>query len=204
MVNELPIPKDQLQTLYAAGKSMTNIATCLNCSVHKVAYWMNKYNIKRRSFSEAVYLAENPNGDPFNIKTKLSPIEERLYGLGLGIYWGEGEKTSKGKVRVANSDPNLILIFREFLTSICRVTPSKIHYYLICFNDSNTSNVRSYWANQLKTTEDKFGKIVQIAPQGKGTYRKKSQCGVCILEVSNIKLKSWVMQELKKVNQMPT
>lgn len=183
---------------------MMDIAKYLNCSVHKVVYWMDKYKIQRRSFSEAVYLAENPNGDPFNIRTKLSPIEERLYGLGLGIYWGEGEKISKGKVRVSNSDPNLITVFREFLISICQVTHSRIHYYLICFNDSNTHAVKSYWANQLQTTEDKFGKIVQIAPQGKGTYRKKSQYGVCILEVSNIKLKAWVMQELNKLSQMPT
>ncbi|MDE2589247.1 MAG: hypothetical protein KGL95_06235 [Patescibacteria group bacterium] len=160
---------------------------------------MEKYKINRRSMSEAVYLAENPNGDPFNIKTTLSPSEERLFGLGIGIYWGEGEKTSKGHMRVTNSDPNLILVFRKFLLSICQVTPSRIHYYLICFNDSLPEKAAMYWAKILEISPENFGKIVQIAPQGKGTYKRKSQYGVCTIGVANTKLKSWMMQELSKI-----
>lgn len=182
---------------------MMDISKHLNCSVHKVVYWMDKYNIPRRSLSEAVYLAENPNGDPFNIKLNLSPIEQRLFGLGMGIYWGEGEKTSKGSVRVANSDPNLLLSFREFLISLCQVPLDRIHYYLICFNDSNVQEVATYWSKILNISEEKFGKIVQIAPQGKGTYKKKSQSGVCTIQVSSTKLKAWIMQELQKLNNVP-
>ena len=203
MVNVSPIPQEQLMSLYASGKSMMDISKQLNCSVHKVVYWMTKYKIPRRSISEAVYLAENPGGDPFKIKTDLSISEERLFGLGLGIYWGEGEKVSTGHVRVANSDPSLLLNFRNFLLSICRVTPSRIHYYLICFNDSDPKEVAAYWAKILEISEDKFGKIVQIGPQEKGTYRKKSKYGVCVIDATNIKLKSWIMQEIDKLNKVP-
>jgi len=199
MVNDLPISQEQLSTLYASGKSMMDISKHLECSVHKVVYWMSKYGIKRRSFSEAVYLAENPNGDPFQIKTLLSPEEKFLYGLALGIYWGEGEKISRGHVRVTNSDPYVILSFRKFLNTICRVDPSRIHYYLICFNDSVIDDVSSFWARMLEISKDKFGKIVQIKPQGKGTYKKKSKYGVCTIDVTNTKLKLWVMQELEKL-----
>lgn len=195
--------KENLFSLYQSGQSMTEIAKRLNCSIHKIVYWMDKFNIPRRSFSDAVYLKANPNGDPFKIKTSLIDHEQILYGLGLGLYWGEGEKVSKGKVRVANSDPNLLLAFRNFLITICQVTISRIHYSLICFNDSNPQAVSKYWSKILEISEEKFGKIVQIAPQGKGTYQRKSKYGVCIIEVSNTKLKSWMMQELKKLYITP-
>jgi len=182
---------------------MADIAKNLNCSIHKIVYWMDKFNIPRRSFSDAVYLKANPHGDPFKIKKQLSDKELILYGIGIGIYWGEGEKVSKGKVRVANSDPKLILAFRNFLIKICQVTLSRIHYSLICFNDSNVKDVGTYWSKVLEISEEKFGKIVQIAPQGKGNYRRKSQYGVCIIEISNTKLKNWVMHELKKLQISP-
>lgn len=188
-----------ISSLYASGKSMTEIAQIMGCSVHKIAYWMSKMHIKRRSHSEATYVKENPLGDPFKIKVSLSPAEHELYGLGLGIYWGEGEKVSKGHVRVANSDPALILKFREFLGGICQVNLQRVHYSIVCFNDSNPEEVSSYWSKILKISPKEFGKIVQIPTQGKGTYKKKSRFGVCTLIVNNTKLKSWILFELEKL-----
>lgn len=121
----------------------------------------------------------------------------------MGIYWGEGDRISKGRVCVANTDPNLIRVFRDFLTMNCQVIPSRIHYYIICFKDSKPNEVLEYWSKVLEISEDKFGKIVQIAHQGKGTYRRKSQYGVCTILVSNIKLKQWLMNELNKLNVLP-
>ncbi len=72
---------------------------------------MTKYGIPRRNRSEATYIKRNPKGDPFHIKTNLNNKEKILYGLGLGIYWGEGTKVNREAVRVGNSDPNLIKIF---------------------------------------------------------------------------------------------
>jgi hypothetical protein len=63
--------------------------------------------------------------------------------------------------------------------------------------------VRSHWANILVVPEGKFGTIVQVPKQGKGTYKKKSQYGVCTITVSNIKLKRWLMDEIKKNAHMP-
>ncbi len=200
-MNKNPPSNESLLGLYSQGKSMSDIANYLHCSVNTVVYWMNKYGIKRRGLSDALYLKLNPSGDPFNIKTELSMQDSFLFGLGLGIYWGEGEKTSKGKVRVANSDATLILNFRRFLKEICQVFPERLNYSIISFNDSNVTEVRKYWSGILEISGNKFGKIVQIPPQGKGTYKKKSQYGVCIIEVSNIKLKRWMMEALSKFKQ---
>lgn len=200
MVNN-SIPQDLLESLYNSGRSMAEIAHVLNCSIHKVVYWMDKYSLRRRSHSEASYMKANPNGDPFQIKEKLNTKEMFLYGLGIGIYWGEGEKVSKNAVRVANTDPHIIKTFTKFLLNICGLEKRKLLYNLICFNDSDPEEVKNFWAKELEISPEKFGKIVQIAAQGKGTYRKKSKFGVCIVIVGNIKLKAWIMNQIQKVYQ---
>lgn len=197
----MTIPKNELGNLYSSGKSMSQIAKSLNCSPNKIVYWMKKYNIKRRTRSEATYLSSNPNGDPFNLDNinSLSKEEIFLYGLNIGLYWGEGEKTTKHAIRVTNSDPYVIIRFRDFLINICKLDPSKIKYYLISFNDIDQNTAKEYWANLLEISPDKFGKIVEIPSQGKGTYKKKSRYGVCTIYAGNIKLKSWILNEIEKV-----
>lgn len=188
-----------LEISYKSGKSMQDISRQLNCSVHKVVYWMDKYDLKRRTRSEATYIKANPSGDPFKIKIKLSPREKTLYGLGLGIYWGEGNKVTPHAVSVSNTDSKIIKVFIRFLEIICNVRKDKIKYSLVCFNNSNLQEVAGYWSEQLSVNFQEFGKIVQIPPQGKGTYRNKSGYGVCAVRVNNIKLKSWIMSEIDKI-----
>ena len=190
------ITKKLLQNLYLSGKSLTEIGETLGYSPHKVVYWMNKHHLSRRSRSDAQYTKLNPHGDPFKIKKPSSLKEALMFGLGLGIYWGEGNKSSPHTVRVSNTDPQLIRTFREFLIQICNVKISKIQYSLVCFNDINPDAAVEYWSKQLGVSSQKFGKIVQIPKQGKGTYKKKSQFGVCSITFGNIKLKSWIMQQI--------
>ena len=194
------LDKSILGASYKSGKSMKEISRLLNCSEHKVVYWMDKYAIKRRTRSEATYIKANPDGDPFKIKKKLSPEEEILFGVGLGIYWGEGNKVTPHIVSVGNTDLRIIKVFIKFLEIICNVRKDKFKYSLICFNDSNPRQVADHWSQYLNINPQKFGKIVQIPSQGKGTYRKKSQFGVCAVSVCNIKLKAWIMSELERVS----
>ncbi len=202
-MNDTQIREDSLSTLYNSGKSMFEIAQYYNCSPHKIVYWMDKFNIKRRSRSEAGYIKLNPNGDPFNIKTEFNLYDTFLYGIGLGIYWGEGEKVSRNSLRVANTDPYILITFSKFLKTICNVKSEKMRYSLVCFNDIDENVAKAYWSKILKISEDKFGKIVNIPTQGKGKYKRKSQFGVCTLTVSNTKLKTWIMEEIDKIKNPP-
>lgn len=201
------VPKELLESLYLSGKSMPDIAKHLKCSVHKVVYWMTKHGITRRTWSESVYLKRNPKGDPFKIIENFTLESMFLFGLGLGIYWGEGEKASEHRVRVANTDPALLRMYRKFLLEICQLEEKRLSYSIICFNDSNPEEAKLYWAKELTINPNKFGKIVQIAPQGKGTYKRKSQYGVCTLTVGSITLKIWLLKqfnELKELSYLPT
>ena len=200
MENKL-ISKKELESLYFSGLSMADMSVSFKCSIHKVVYWMDKDGIKRRTRSEATYIKLNPDGDPFSIKQNLNPEEVFLFGAALGIYLGEGDKRSH-QVRVTNTDPGTIRIFINFLLKICRVRREKLHYSIICFNDTDPNIAKAYWEKELGVEGYKFGKIVQIPPQGKGTYKRKSQFGVCTVTVGNIKLKAWIMGEIDKVGNL--
>ena len=198
MYNNSVVSKSRLTELYNSGHSMAEIAKTLNCSQNKIVYWMNKYQVKKRSRREATYVKRNPNGDPFLIKEDLTKEEMFLLGLGIGIYWGKGEKVSVNAIRVANTDPNIIKTFIKFLLEICQLERRKLSYSIVCFNDSDPDEAKIHWAEKLRISEEKFGRIVQIPTQGKGSYKRKSQFGVCTLAVSNPKLKSWIMEQIKK------
>lgn len=190
----------ELKKQYFRGKSMAEIAQMNNCSIHKVVYWMDKYEIKRRSWSEATYVKRNPRGDPFRVKERLTAHEKFLLGLGMGIYWGEGDKVTRNQIRVSNTDPRVLKTFVVFLRKICQLKKRKITYSIICFNDTNPDTARNFWARELKISPEKFGKITQIPTQGKGTYRRKSKFGVCSAQASNIKLKRWLMNQIASVS----
>lgn len=192
-----PPTKEFLKKLYSSGKSMMQITNETQYSDHTVRYWMAKYNIKRRSRSEAAYQRANPNGDPFKIKNKLTSSDKFLMGLGLGIFWGEGTKTNKNSVRVTNTNPQLILKFRQFLLEICGVEPWKVQYALISFKNIPVHKTLNYWSDELSIPKSKFTKVVKIPSLGKGTYMKKSSHGVCTIIVNNLKLKVWVDKQLE-------
>jgi len=69
--------KEEIISFYQRGLSMQEISDKTGRSLHQVIHCLNKYNIPRRSPSEAAYLKWNPNGDPFKLKINL--IKMKLY-----------------------------------------------------------------------------------------------------------------------------
>jgi hypothetical protein len=182
-------------------KSAAEIANLTSYSENGVNYWLRKYNIKKRNISDAIYLKHNPEGDPFKIKTKFNRKEGELKSLGLGIYWGEGDKSPNNtSVRVGNTDPFLIKKFREFLRKIYQAKEEKFSYGLILFNDIKESKAVNFWKKHLGIKRKQLGKITIIPPQGKGTYKKKSEHGVLTVSFTNKKLKEHILENIKNYN----
>lgn len=193
--------KREIEKLYKRGFSLEEISGKIGFSSHFIRYWMDKDGIPRRSRSEAAYVKWNPNGDPFKIKLRLSKKEEALKGLGLGLYWGEGDKSPNNtSVRLGNTDPILIKRFREFLIKICGVDQAKIKYNLMIFNDGNVDDAVSFWRKHLGIHKKQLGKITVIPPQGKGTYKRKNMFGVLMIIVNNKKLKERILEMIEAIN----
>ncbi len=196
----MPIPKSDLFQLYVVEKkSMYEIATLLNCSIHKVEYWLKKYDIDRRNQSDANYAKYNPGGDPFRIKDNLSLEEEKLYSLAIGLYWGEGGKTNYQSTRLTNSDPAMIRVYYTFLTTICQIKPSKIHFHLQTFKDNSIAYAKKYWSDKLNITPNLVNTSTPISSQGNGTYKRINPYGVMTIGVYNTHFRTWMMEQLKKL-----
>lgn len=195
------LKKGKLESLYKSGLSIKEISDSQKIPYWTVRYWMSRYGIERRSWSDATYFKRNPEGDPFKVKTHLNKEEIGLKNLGLGIYWGEGDKSlNNTSVRLGNIDPFLIKKFREFLLRIYLVKKEKIQYGLILFNDINELEAIKFWVNHLDIKKEQLGKIVIIPPQGKGTYKRKSQYGVLSIIFTNKKLKGIILEEIKNIH----
>lgn len=180
-------------------KSMQDIAEVLECSLHQVQYWLRKHKIQTRNRSEALYIKNNPDGDPFAVKQSFDKQDLVLLGLGLGLWWGEGSKLHKGTIRLGNTDPRLIKKFVSFLTDILGVKKEKIRYGLQVFSDMDPVEAKKFWLETLGISVQQMLPSVVVTPTGKiGTYRKKSRYGVLTVYCANIKLRSIFDQLMEK------
>lgn len=189
-----------LTDLYVNQKlSSAQISRYLQCSNNKVNYWLAKYEIKKRTISDAVYELRNPGGDPFSIKQPKTLQQGILFGLGLGIYWGEGLKRGKGGVRLTNTDARMVNFFINFLEKFCGVNKSKLRFSLQIFEDITQEKALTYWIKELGVGKDQFYKTIISKVRGSGTYKYKSEHGVVIVYFNNVKLKKIILDMIEKI-----
>lgn len=191
------ITKEVLLDLYVAKRmSVKAIADRLGYSRRGVKYWMDKHEIKTRSLSDAVYTWHHPNGDPFAFIPPKTKEEHQLFGLGLGLYWGEGTKANKGSVRLGNTDPEMIKVFMNFLIKFFSLERSDFRFGLQIFSDITEKDALDFWAKKLKISRSQFYKTM-ITPSGSvGTYRKKSKYGVLTIYYNNTKVRDMLVSFL--------
>ena len=195
-MNSLIVSKGSLKNLYLnKKKSSAEIADIFRCSEHKINYWIKKFGIPKRSMSDAMYAKHNPNGDPFKIKNIATIKDAELFGLGLGLYWGEGNKKSKNSIRLGNTDPKIIKTFLRFLINIFRIKKEKLRFGLQIFDDMNEKEMLKFWTNQLKEfnmSREQFFKVIITPSRSLGTYKEKSKFGVMTVHFCNTKLKNLI------------
>ena len=193
------ISVEELKKYYLEDKlSSFEISKKLKCSVSGVNYWLSRYGIPKRSISEAVYNKRNPKGDPFSVRSPQTIEEGILYGLGLGLYWGEGNKRNTNSLRLANTDPQLIKKYIEFLVTIYSIDEKKLKFGLQVFGDINEEEALNFWVKALKVSRKQFQKVVHIEKRGKGTYKHRAKYGVLIVYFNNKKLRDIICQAIEK------
>ena len=200
-VSGLPntLSKEALFDLYVNKKqSAFVISRHFGCSMNKVNYWINKYNIKKRTISEAIYQLKNPSGDPFLIKQPKTLEQGILFGLGLGIYWGEGLKRGRGGVRITNTDSKMVRKFINFLEKFCGIDRNKLRFSIQIFKDIVPKKALDYWTNELGAKKEQFYKTIISKVRGRGTYKYKSEYGVVIVYFNNIRLKKIILEMIEK------
>ena len=196
----VPMNKNILINLYVVKKlSSSEIAKKLNCSINKINYWLSIYKIQKRTISEAIYQQHNPKGDPFLFNHPINQKEIFLFGLGLGLFWGEGSKRNIHSVRLSNSDPLLVKKFIEFLVNIYKIDKNKLRFQLQTYDDLSVNKLLSFWAKHLSVKVTQFCKTTVLKRRGEGTYKNKMKYGVVVLYFSNMKLRNLLCSQIANI-----
>jgi hypothetical protein len=182
-------------------KSVREIAHQFGCSESRVNYWLKKYKIPKRSISEAIYQSHNPTGHPFTLKKLKTSKDFFLFGLGVGLYWGEGTKSNLNSVRLGNTDPDLLKNFILFLEKLYGIKKDKLRFGVQVFTDLAPAVCLKYWCSTLDISPQQFYKPVISKSQSRGTYRRKAQYGVITIYFNNTKLRDILTGEIEKLRR---
>jgi hypothetical protein len=197
------INKKKIELMYTRqGKSVNDIAKIYGCSISKINYWFKKFKIKKRNISEAIYKKHNGMKDPFIYVAPKTVDDIFLFGLGLGLYWGEGTKSNKNSVRLGNTDPCIIRSFIRFLKKVYNIDSKKLKYGLQVFNDVNPATALSFWMKELNADKTQFQKVIVSSVRGPGSYKIKSRFGVLTIYFHNMKLKKILIQEIENIKKI--
>lgn len=183
-------------------KSVAEIAQTYGCSEHKVNYWLDKHGISKRSISEAIYAKRNPHGDPFLFRGPRNKRDAFLYGLGVGLYWGEGNKKNKLSVRLGNTDPLLIKKFIQFMTEVYLIETSKLRFWLQIFGDMSEKETLNFWIKTLNISRNQFSKTTVTPSGGVGTCREKTTHGVLSVYFHNKKLRDSIVGAVENIDEV--
>ena len=82
---------------YKKGNSVKEISDMFSLSTRKVRELLSNNHIIIRNHKEASYIKNNKAGDPFDILTVLTPEEEHLKAMALGLYLTEGNTKNKNR-----------------------------------------------------------------------------------------------------------
>ncbi|MEJ0053756.1 MAG: hypothetical protein WDN10_03480 [bacterium] len=121
-----------------------------------------------------------------------------LFIAGLMLYWGEGDKTTKSQVRLANTDPELIRLFVVFLKNVCNIPEEKVWVSILTYPDIDDEANRRYWSQASGVPLDKFLKSILI--QGRHKTKRLGH-GVCSIFVSSTYLKVKMIEWLRLLPQ---
>ncbi len=188
-----------LEDMYVSKHmSAKQIANDKKVSEHKVNYWLKKHEIEKRTVSEAIYHWHHPKGDPFLFTTPQTNEDYKLWGLGIGLYWGEGNKANKTTVKLGNSDPELLKVFMKFLERFFKVNKGMLKFHLHTFTDIDLKKAMKFWENTLGVSGQQFYKPTVTLSGKLGNYRNKSEYGVLTLYYANVKLRNIIVGNLPR------
>lgn len=121
--------------------------------------------------------------------------QNKLFLIGLSVYWGEGEKTDSGRVSLVNSDERMLKVIINFYRKILKVPEEKLRAALFIYKDINEYKAKKYWSKILNLSKENFVKT-QILPSRSRLTHNKVTHGMCNIYFSNtetnVKIREWI------------
>lgn len=111
---------------------------------------------------------------------------KELFFLGLGLYWGEGVKTSNGTVAIVNSDPLIIQIMMRWFKECWDIDRSQFQPRVFISNTHRDREevITRFWMNALGLSRRQFRRMIFLE-KGKKIYENRNvYYGVLTLRIA--------------------
>ncbi len=203
-------------TLRKQGKSYKEIHRELGMSVSTLSNWFQNVDfseeIKRSVIARAqlkssahMQVLNRARGDLLRahyVQGEIEALQELEYNInnplfisGVTAYWGEGDKLTRSQVRLANTDPQMIKLFINFLIIFCYIPKEKLSLALHLYEDLDDIECRTYWSKV--TGLNHFHKTMVLPSRHK---TRRLPYGTCTVITTNTYLKKKL---LLWIDQMP-
>ncbi|MEX2014045.1 MAG: hypothetical protein WD896_01685 [Parcubacteria group bacterium] len=124
---------------------------------------------------------------------------EELKLIGIILYLGEGAKTYKSMVRLANSDPAVIKIMMRFFREICQVPENKFRAAIHTFAHADIDQTEVYWSQITGIPRQQFFKTY-IKPSAASLQKRYTlPFGTVDIYVCDTKLFLTIMGWIEKI-----
>lgn len=106
---------------------------------------------------------------------ELGKLTKRdLWLLGIGLYLGEGSKSSNGTIRIINSNPDIIKLAIKWFKNICGLTVKNLNLAIHLYPDNNIKKSINFWSKTTGIPKNQFGKT-QIDIRTKKSIIRKNK-----------------------------
>jgi hypothetical protein len=118
-----------------------------------------------------------------------------LHQAGCMLYWAEGAK-SRNTIKFTNSDPEMVLFFRRFLTDALAIELDEIVMTLNVYTNNGLAieEIERYWLDLLGLPPTAVRKhtLNHMPTSSSGQAKNKLPYGVCTLRVGS----TWLLQHI--------
>lgn len=184
--SRLGVPRSTLSSWFRDQKWSNDIAIeCIKKSRNSAAIRLTVLNTVRGSRLKKIYEEARQDALADYSEIKYHP----LFIAGVMTYWAHGDKTSRSGISLSSSDPKVIRIFLNFLTSLCGV--KKVSVRLILRQDQAEKASILYWSEKSALKPEYFKKTIRIKTKASKNAKK---LGVCNVLVNSAYLKSKILR----------
>jgi hypothetical protein len=211
--------KEIARELRVAGKSYNDIERQLNIPKSTLSGWFggvdwsqtvreNLVKSTKKFHVEQLKKVSQDRGQKLRLIYERAENEAReefellknnpLFISVIMAYWGEGDKRSKGRCSISNSDPHMLRLFSLFLEKVCTVPKAEIKAWILAYPDTNTTESLVYWSRLTGVWVGNFKKTIFI--KGKSAKRRLPY-GVCYVYISSTYLKRKILLWMTLLSQ---
>lgn len=167
----------------------------------KWAESITNYNKKR-----AVDVFNRNNETQKRISKEIGRLTKReLMLIGTALYWAEGNKKDRWRIRFSNSDPAIIALIMRFFREVCNVKEDKFIAEINIHPNTSKEKAKIFWSKILSIHQGQFRKTVVAVSKSSKLKRPINTLpyGTLQINISDINLvnriRGWILGLAKLV-----